>query len=201
ESFCSKKKRLEGRDCGSPCQRCRRSRGSFGVLRPCQVGLRAGGSKAQRPSGRRALRSLPFGGSCRWWMHKPLGRGRSGLFGGLPGRHRRPGCPADPGFRREGAGPLRPSPFRQGRLPFLRVGEPVDPGPRGFRKGAARRSQGPATCPQGLLVSLPGRRVSDVLGETWEAEGELRLPFVARTGSFGTPPVPRKGTAATARDS
>lgn len=79
--------------------------------------------------------------------------------------------------------------------------EPVDPGPRGFRKEAARRSQGPATCPQGRLVSLPGRRVSDVLGETWEAEGELRLPFPSGRDPSGPRPSPRKGTAATARES
>lgn len=71
-------------------------------------------------------------------------------------RFRKLGCPADPGFRREGAGRSF-DPGLSGKVASLpRVGKLADPGQRGCRKATAPRFTGRGRHPQGRR-SRPGK--------------------------------------------
>ena len=102
----------------------------------------------RRPSGRRQQGAAAFGpgigpvssgsfGSFQGSGGTPPGFGDGRPLRRRPVRRRKPGCPAVPGFRREGVGRASAPPFRQGRLPF-----PVS-GSRTIRDraGSARKSR------------------------------------------------------------
>lgn len=146
------------------CQRCERSRGSFGFLRPCQVGLRAGGNKVQRPSGRRpGSRRVPSGPAVDRGMRPLLGRGRSGLFGGLPSGAGGRVALQIPAFGGEVSVELRPHLSDRSGTPSFGLGcRPIRD-----RAGSARKprtgSQRAATPPARAARGLGRRRASDVL--------------------------------------
>ena len=101
---------------------------AFGPAAARCSGPRAG----DRPGSGRFLRELPKDRVAR----QP-GSGGGQPLRGLPVRHREPGCPADPGFRREGAGRTSAYTFPAKAASLPRVGELADPGPRRFRKDTA----------------------------------------------------------------
>ena len=116
------------------CERCERFREGFGLLTGlAHAGLRADGNRVRRPSGLEPAGpcGTPSGISCgerrkrrsRFGDGKPLRRRAV--------RCRKPGCPAVLVFGGKVPVELRPSPFRQGRLPF-----PVS-GSRPIRDSAA----------------------------------------------------------------
>jgi hypothetical protein len=143
------------------------ARPAFGPAATRRSGLRAG----DRPGSRKLLRELVRIGRTR----QPLGWGRSGLFGGLPSGTGSRVCPADPGFRREGAGRTSALTFPARTASLPRVGEPDDPGPRGFREETARRSQGRGRRLQGCWP-WPGKlpREGSLSGDLEKTGGWLR---------------------------
>lgn len=170
---------------------------SQGASAPCGLAKAAFGPAAARCSGPRAgdrsvrgrrLRALPWIG------------GRTGRLDGDGGplrrdavRHRKPGCPANPGSRREGAGRSSTPTFPARTASLPRVGEPADPGPRGFRKEAARRSHHrPRPAPARAAVrAREAAREGSFLETLKRREASFALPLV-RTGSFRSPLAPRE---------
>jgi hypothetical protein len=97
------------------------------------------GNVGRRPSGRRPD---GCGGPCgdRSRPERPR-QSRSGdgeFLRKRSVRHRKPGCPADLGFRTEGAGRSSTSRFSTVAAPPPRVGAAVDPGPCGLLAEAAQ---------------------------------------------------------------
>lgn len=123
-------------------------RGSFGSRRSREPGLRARLSKASglRAGGRPGSREVPSGAFGERAARQPTS-GDGEPFRGPSVRRRRPGCPADPGFRREGAGRASTLTFPARTASLPRVGRPADPGPRGPLAGTARRSHRPRKAP------------------------------------------------------
>lgn len=165
----------------------------------------AHGPCPRRPSGRRQQGPRPSGlepaGPCGTPSGISFGerRKRRSRFGdGKPLRRRavrcrKLGCPAVPGFRREGAGRASANTFPARTASLPRVGEPADPGQRGLRKETAPGFQGEGRRPRGQRPQ-PGEAAAQaaMTPETSQRrEACLALPLV-RTGSFGTPPAPRK---------
>lgn len=108
-------------------------------------------------------------------------------------RRRKPGCPAIPGFRREGAGRSSANTFPARTASLPRVGEPADPGQRGLRKKTAPgfRGQGRRLRGQRLQPGEAAAQAAMTPETSQRREASLALPPV-RTGSLGTPPAPRK---------
>lgn len=136
-------------------------------------GLRMGRSsdrsvrKVQRPSGRRSAGcGGPFGDpdSSVGTSQSRSGDGR--LLRKLPVRHRKPGCPADPGFRMGGAG--RPSTLHFPAMAASppRVGASASPGPRSFLAKLQDGLIGQGRHPQGRRPGPEGSRASGGFSET-----------------------------------
>ncbi len=114
--------------------------------------------RGQRPSGRRPTGcGAPFGESGRPGGTRQSRSGGGGLLRELSVRHRKPGCPADPGFRMGGAGRSSILHFPAMATPLPRVGE------RPVRDRAAASGQlhrglaGQGSFPRGQL-RRPGRQ-------------------------------------------
>jgi hypothetical protein len=158
---------------------------AFGTGRWRCSGPRAGG----RPSIKgRFLRERS--GEIGWHAsHRP---GTEKPFRGPSVRRRKPGCPAYPGFRREGAGRASTLTFSARTASPPRVGRPTDPGPRGSLVELREGFTGQGRYPQGRRPG-PGGSPQGAALEAWKRQPVRPAPPTVRTGSLGTLPAPRDG--------
>lgn len=153
---------------------------SQGAPVPCGLAKAASGPAAARCSGPRAgdrpvrgrrLRALTWIGGRASRLDgdgEPLRR--------CAVRHRKPGCPANSGSWREGAGRSSTLTFPARAASLPRVGGPADPGPRGFREEVARRFHyRPRPAPaRAAVMAREAAREGSLSGDLEKTGGKLR---------------------------
>lgn len=173
----------------------RSPKGTSLPLRPCQVGLRAGGNKVRRPPGRRSRRCEAASRGRRLsGTTSIVERGRQASSETVPSGTGGRVALQVPAFGREGVGRSSAPPFRQGRLPFPVSGSR----PNRDRASSARKLRegltGRRRCPRGRrrrpAEAARERRLGRDLEKT---EGQLRAAL--RPDGIPRDPARAPGTA------